>query len=295
MAKASITSYNAPQSRGRGKGRGGGRGWFETKKYMPSVDRKVAPLHRKAALKGLGSSGRYGSITSAQVSRKMEGRSKRSQLIDRSRQAKHVGSIKKQKDRTAWAKHPQTMDLQSVDTRIAEEQYQARFSKRLLKEKHQQRRKLAKQIRKKKERVKRVEKPTEQKEIKEEIKETEEQKEQVEQDIKDISVKHRKVKKSIHQQKTERDDVKYAMKTMECNNYIEANALVERVRNKGIDPDKVDWDRIQGKDLVYEDRVRKLEKMVGKTYTDEEFYSSSYERKYDEMYKDWATREGYSV
>ena len=289
MTKISIKSYNRPPSRSKG------RGWYESKVYMSSIDRRVAPLHRKASLKGLGSSGRYGSITPAQIHKKMAGRSKRSQLMDRSMQAKRVGSIRKKKDRVAWAKHPETMDLQSVDTKIAEDQYQARFSKQLLKEKRQQRRKLTKQIRKKKERVKRVEKPEEQKELKEEIKETEEQKEQVEQDIKDVEVTHRKIKKSIHEKAEERREVLYVMKTTDCNNYIEAKALVERAKNKGVDYDKVDWDQLQGKDLTYGDRVRRLDQQIGKTYTDEEFYSPHYEEKYEKMYKHWAASKGYPV
>ena len=260
---------------------------------MPSVDRKVAPLHRKAALKGLGSPGRYGSITSAQIRKKMAGRSKRSQLMDRSIQAKRVGSIRKKKDRVAWAKHPQTMDLQGVDTKIADEQYQARFSKQLLKKKRQERSKLTKKISKKKEQVKRVEKPEEQKEIKEEIKETKKQKEQVEQDIKDIEVGHRKLKKSISEKSEERREVLYVMRTTQNNNYIESKALIERAKNKGVAYDHVDWDQLQGKDLTYGDRVRRLDRQIGKTYTDEEFYSPAYEEKYEKMYKHWAASQGY--
>jgi len=289
MARASIRSYNKPHSRPKGKG------WYEHQVYMPSIDRKVAPKHRKAAIKGLGSSGRYGSITSVQIHKKMAGRSKRSQLMDRGKQAKRVGNIRKKKDRVAWAKHPGTMDLQGVDTKIADEQYQARFSKQLLREKRQERRKLTKKVSKKKEQIKHVEKPVEQKEIREEIKETEEQKEQVEQDIKDIEVGHRKLKKSIAVKSEERREVLYVMKTMDCNNYIESKALMERAKNKGVAYDHVDWDQLQGKDLTYDDRVRRLDGQIGKTYTDEELYSPAYEEKYNEMYERWAAKEGYPV
>jgi len=287
MARISIKSYNKPHSRPKGKG------WFERQVYMPSVDRKVAPLHRKAALKGLGSPGRYGSITSAQVRKKMAGRSKRSQLMDRGKQAKRVGSIRKKKDRVDWAKHPATMDLQGVDTKIADEQYQARFSKQLLKKKRQERRKLTKKISKKKEQEKRVEKPEEQKEIKEEIEETEEQKEHVEQDIKDIEVTHRRLKKSIGERSEERREVLYVMRTTQNNNYIESKALMERAKNKGVAYDHVDWDQLQGKDLTYGDRVRRLDQQIGKTYTDEELYSPDYEEKYEKMYEQWAASQGY--
>jgi chromosome segregation ATPase len=244
-------------------------------------------------LKGLGT--RYGSITSAQIHKKMAGRSKRSQLMDRSLQAKRVGSIRKKKDRVDWAEHPESMDLQGVDTKIADDQYQAKFSKQLLKEKRQQRRKLTKQIYKKKEQVKRVEKPKEQKEIKEEIKEVEEQKEQVEQDIKNVEVGHRKLKKSIHEKAEEKREVLYVMKTTQNNNYVESRALIERAKNKGIAYDRVDWDQLQGADLTYGDRVRRLDAQIGKTFTDEEFYSPQYGEKYDQMYEDWAAREGYPL
>jgi len=286
MPRASVKSYNRPYSRSRSRG----RGWHEGAIYLSSIDRKVAPKHRKAALKGLGV--RYGSITSAQIHKKMEGRSKRSQLMDRGKQAKRVGSIRKKKDRVAWAKHPESMDLQSVDTKIADDQYQARFSKQLLREKHQQRRKLTKQIRKKKEQVKRVEKP---KELKEEIKEKEQEKEKVELDIKNVEVGHRKLKKSIHEKSEERSEVLYVMKTTQNNNYIESRALIERAKNKGIAYDLVDWDQLQGADLTYSDRVNRLDQQIGKTYTDEEFYSPRQEEKYNQMYEDWAAREGYHL
>jgi len=285
MAKISINSYNRPHSRSRG------RGWHEHQVYLSSIGRKVAPRHRKAALKGLGS--RYDSITSAQINKKMAGRSKRSQLMDRSLQAKHVGSVRKKKDRVAWAKNPASMDLQGVDTKIATDQYHARFSKQLLKKKHQQRRKLTKQIRKKKEQVKQAEKPEEQKKVKEEIKEKEQEKEKVDLDIKNVEVGHRRLKKSIHEKSEEKHAVLYVMKTTQNDNYIESKALIERAKNKGVAYDHVDWNQLQGADLTYGDRVRRLNQQVGKTYTDEEFYSPIHEEKYNEMYEQWASAQGY--
>jgi len=279
MARGSIKSYNKPYSRSKG------RGWHERQVYLSSVDRKVAPLHRKAALKGLGT--RYGSITSAQVHKKMAGRSKRSQLMDRSLQAKRVGSIRKKQDRVDWAKHPESMDLHGVDTKIADEKYQARFSKQLLKEKHQQKRKLTKQISKKKEEITRVKEPKEQKEIREDIKEKEQEKEKVELDIKDVEVGHRKLKRSIGEKSEERRNVMYVMKVTENNNYIESKALIDRAKGQGVEYDQVDWDELQGADLTYGDRVSRLDDQVGKTYTEEEF-----EDKYDEMYEHWVETGG---
>ncbi len=284
MSKASIKSYNRPYSKSRSKG----RGWYEKPVYVSSINRKVAPKHRKAALKGL--PGRYGSISSAQIHRKMDRRSKRAQLIDRSKQAKHVGSIKKQKDRTDWAKHPGTMDLQDVDTKIAEKRYRARVSKQQLKQKRQEKRKLTKQIIKKKEQVKRVKKPEEKQKLQKEIKQKEQEKEKVELDIKDVEVGHRKVRESIHAKSEEKREVTYIMKATENNNYIECNALRERALNKGVAYDEVDWDELQGADLVYDDRVRRLDRQVGKTYTDEEFELE--QEKYAQMGEEWSAREG---
>ena len=131
MSNASVKSYNKPYSKSRSKG----KGWHEKAIYLSSINRKVAPRHRKAALKGSGSTGRQGSVTSAQIHRKMDRRSKRSQLIDRSKQAKHVGNIRSKKDREEWRRNPNQMDLQGVDTRIARDQYKARVTKKQLKQK----------------------------------------------------------------------------------------------------------------------------------------------------------------
>jgi len=80
------------------------------------------------------------------------------------------------------------------------------------------------------------------------------------------------------------------MKATENNNYIECNALRERALKKGVAYDEVDWDELQGADLVYEDRVRRLDRQVGKTYTDEEFELE--QEKYVQMGEEWSAREG---
>lgn len=50
MTRASIRSYNKPQSRGRSRSRG--RGWYERQVYVPDAGKRVAPIHREVALKG---------------------------------------------------------------------------------------------------------------------------------------------------------------------------------------------------------------------------------------------------
>ena len=74
-----MESYNNPHSHSKGKG------WYESRVYMPSVNRKVAPRHRKVALKSSGDHSHYNSATSAQIHKKKDN-SKRTQLIDRSSQ-----------------------------------------------------------------------------------------------------------------------------------------------------------------------------------------------------------------
>jgi hypothetical protein len=48
---------------------------------------------------------------------------------------------------------------------------------------------------------------------------------------------------------------------------VEADALIKRADAKGYEYDEVDWDRLQGKDLTYSERVEKLEDRVGSTRT----------------------------
>jgi len=62
----------------------------------------------------------------------------------------------------------------------------------------------------------------------------------------------------------------YVAKTVGCNP-IEADALIRRARNNGYDYDVVDWDTLQGKDLQFDERIGKLEHMVGRTYLEGEY------------------------
>jgi len=277
MSNASVKSYNKPYSKSRSKG----KGWHEKAIYLSSINRKVAPRHRKAALKGSGSTGRQGSVTSAQIHRKMDRRSKRSQLIDRSKQAKHVGNIRSKKDREEWRRNPNQMDLQGVDTRIARDQYKARVTKKQLKQKRQVKRKITKQIVKKKEQVKRVKKPEEKQRLQKEIKQKEQEKQKVELDIRDVEVGHRKTRESIHSKQEEKKEVMYVMRQTDNNNYIESKNLLDKVESKGLAYDEVDWDELEGSDLTYDDRVRRLDQQIGHTYTEDE--SEHLEEKYEMM------------
>ena len=116
MPRPSIKSYNKPFSGGKSRSRG--RGWFERKIYVSSIGRKVAPKHRKVAINYYKSKGHYTPVSAGQVRSKMASRSKRSQLMDRGKQSRRVGSIGNPVDRSQWAKDPGRMDLRGVDTKV---------------------------------------------------------------------------------------------------------------------------------------------------------------------------------
>lgn len=48
---------------------------------------------------------------------------------------------------------------------------------------------------------------------------------------------------------------------------MQADKLIQRARSKGWTYEDVNWDALQGKDLSYEGRVRRLQKQVGRTTT----------------------------
>ncbi len=51
---------------------------------------------------------------------------------------------------------------------------------------------------------------------------------------------------------------------------VQADALIRRAKSKDWDYDTVNWDVLQGKDLTFAGRVRRLNKMVGRTSTKRE-------------------------
>lgn len=62
----------------------------------------------------------------------------------------------------------------------------------------------------------------------------------------------------------EKDKVRYIMDTTDSS-WAQARGLYYRAKHKGVSYDKVDWDAIQGEDLVYSEKVEKLEKQIGPT------------------------------
>lgn len=80
---------------------------------------------------------------------------------------------------------------------------------------------------------------------------------------------------------------------------MEADKLIQRARSKGWTYEDVNWDALQGKDLSYEGRVRRLQKQVGRTTTarDEtreiKAMMDEFEHQYQRHVEREARRQGY--
>jgi hypothetical protein len=59
------------------------------------------------------------------------------------------------------------------------------------------------------------------------------------------------------------------------SNTIEADALIRRARKAGLEPDQVNWDKLQGKDLSQADRIARLEQQTGDTGTSKEIMAEA--------------------
>jgi hypothetical protein len=70
---------------------------------------------------------------------------------------------------------------------------------------------------------------------------------------------------------------------------FQADALAKTAWRMGLDPERVDWDQLQGEDLSYEDKLDKLEEMTGMSATTEE----DREMQYANWLEDAAERESY--
>jgi hypothetical protein len=70
---------------------------------------------------------------------------------------------------------------------------------------------------------------------------------------------------------------------------FQADALAKTAWRMGLDPERVDWDQLQGKDLSYEDKLDKLEDMTGMSITTE----ADREMEYANWQEDEAERESF--
>jgi hypothetical protein len=74
---------------------------------------------------------------------------------------------------------------------------------------------------------------------------------------------------------------KYVAEVVGCSG-VQADALIRRARGNGYEYDTVDWDQLQGRDLQFDERLGKLEHMVGKTYLEGE-----YEQVLESQHQSW--------
>jgi hypothetical protein len=72
---------------------------------------------------------------------------------------------------------------------------------------------------------------------------------------------------------------------------FQADALAKTAWRMGLDPERVDWDQLQGKDLSYEDKIDKLEEMTGFSATTD----ADREMEYANWQEDEAEREAFRV
>jgi len=112
MSRISMNSYNSSHSASKG------RGWHERQIYMPSVDRRLAHLHRKAALKGSPSHDVYTSTALAQ-NKKNKTSSKQSQLANRSILSRRVGCRAGEKEDVPEARIVRQKDLAGMPPMVA--------------------------------------------------------------------------------------------------------------------------------------------------------------------------------
>lgn len=84
---------------------------------------------------------------------------------------------------------------------------------------------------------------------------------------------HHKARKAPQKHTSrEKQKVRYIMQTTRSN-YSQARGLLKRAESKGVSWDLIDWDRLQGRDLSYNAKVKRLEGMIGQTHTTASFYN----------------------
>lgn len=185
--------------------------------------------------------------------------------VDRTKQARQVFSARDKKGVAKWKKAPYRYDIKGVDT--------AKFRIRL---RHIYRKRTAQ--------VKTVLKAGKQKEIqirkakvpvqvkKQRIRQV---KEKVRAVVRKVTATTKKevratAKAFIARAKrwtaTRRKRARYVARTTGAT-VMQADHLITRAQSKGWDYDTVNWDELQGKDLSYDERVRKLQSQVGRTTT----------------------------
>lgn len=227
--------------------------------------------------------------------RDFEARSETSKEQDLRLEAKDTGLIDDQEHVEDWKADPTIRDILGIDDTL----YGPRLEnleviKQLLRERFDRFSKASREIvHKAKAEVREVKKskriPAKEKKrkiakIKKEAKH--ELKAKVKKDLDELKQERRKARKAReigHSKKwgaERRRRANYVADTVGCS-AIQADALIRRARGNGYDYDVVDWDQLQGKDLQFDERIGKLEHMIGTTYLEgerEQVYRAQEER-----------------
>jgi len=107
-------------------------------------------------------------------------------------------------------------------------------------------------------------------------------------DVGEGEAAERKIPKTWDRQRRERAQ---SISRATGSSPFQADALAKAAWRIGLDPSKVDWDQLQGKDLSYEDKLDKLEDMSGMSVTTE----ADREMEYANWMEDAAEREAFRV
>ncbi len=199
-------------------------------------------------------------------------RSERAIAQDRKKTAKRVYSPSDPEEVVKWRENKGRSDLAGVDTVFRKlTRIKKKVSKRVKVSKKRQKA----IVEKTKEKVKKIAKdPEKPKEVKDrqvkqtiaegerELKKEQETTEKVIEQAKEEQAKEIRVHEARWTPERRRR-AEYVAETTGCS-VLEADALIQRARRAGYDYDKVDWDRVQGKDLSYHERVGKLEEAIGR-------------------------------
>lgn len=216
--------------------------------------------------------------------RDFDDRSEASKQLDLKLECKETGMIDDKELVEDWKKDPTTHDIIGVDDTLYGPQLESlEIIKQILREKFDRFSKSSREIvHKAKAEVREVKKariPAKEKKkkiIKIKQKAKRELKTKAKKDLEDLKETRKKARKarsvgaSTKWSAERRRRANYVAETTGCN-AIQGDALIRRARGIGWDYDVVDWDQIQGKDLQYDERVGKLEQMIGKTYLEAEY------------------------
>lgn len=230
-------------------------------------------------------------------------RGKRAVAVDRSKQARRTFSPKSKKGVKKWKKHPERYDIRGVDTKLKRARVRAREVVQKAKKDIQVAKK--EYVQKKKQISKQKVSPKVKKQRKAAAKREYKQKAKVVKKEADKKIEKaykpakEEVKRRRYVPRWTRERKKRARIVAKNTgaSVIESDALIKRAESKGHDYDTYNWDRIQGKDLSYGERVRKMESGIGKTTTpSQEMYDvmqdeAQFKQEMDAYYKRQAYEE----